>query len=93
MKPIILKADQDGKILINAEDIEKMVSDAYNEGYSDGKRETPITINNPRVDYPGVGNPWLPTWYTTVTCDSVTVKGGDSPSISSNGATGSDQSL
>ena len=93
MKPIILKADQDGKILVTVEEIEKMVSDAYDEGYRDGKQMAPITINNPRVDYPGVGTPWLPTWYTTVTCDSVTVKGGDSPSISSNGATGSDQSL
>ena len=74
MKPIILKADQDGKILITAEDVEKMVSDAYDEGYRDGKQETPITINNPRVDYPGVDKPWLPTWYTTVTCDTVELK-------------------
>ena len=67
MKPIILKADQGGKILITAEAIEKMVSDAYDEGYRDGKQAAPITINNPRVDYPGVDKPWLPTWYTTVT--------------------------
>ena len=75
MKPIILKADQDGKILITAEDVEKMVSDAYNEGYSDGKQAAPITINNPRVDNPY--SPWMPTWYSTVTCDAVELKTGE----------------
>ena len=33
MKPIILKSDKDGNILIIQEEIEKMVNDAYNDGY------------------------------------------------------------
>jgi len=37
MKPIILKADQDGKLLITVDEIQKMVEDAYNEGVADGK--------------------------------------------------------
>ncbi len=37
MRPIILKADQDGKLLITVDEIRKMVEDAYNEGVADGK--------------------------------------------------------
>ena len=37
MKPIILKADQDGKLLITVDEIQQMVEDAYNEGVADGK--------------------------------------------------------
>ena len=37
MKPIILRANQDGKLLITVDEIQKMVEDAYNEGVADGK--------------------------------------------------------
>lgn len=40
MKPIILKVDAEGKILISAEEIQTMVEDAYNAGYADGKGQT-----------------------------------------------------
>ena len=68
MKPIVLKENQDGKIVITADEIERMVNEAYNEGYKDGKANGGITITNP--------SPWTPTpqpWYTTVTCDSLTI--------------------
>lgn len=65
MKPIVLKADQDGKILISAEEIEKLVSDAYDEGYRDGKAAAPITVS------PGISTPQYP-WYDHVhiTCQA-----------------------
>lgn len=59
MKPIILKADQDGKLLITVDEIQKMVEDAYNEGVVDGKASVPVIIypsyepwprNNPTID-------------------------------------------
>lgn len=46
MKPIILKADQDGKLLITVDEIQKMVEDAYNEGVADGKASV-LTITSP----------------------------------------------
>ena len=87
MKPIILKAGQDGKIMITAEEIEKMVSDAYNEGYCDGKANGGITITQPS---PWTPSPYIPTWYTTVTCDNLTVSDSNS-SLYSDGSTGSGQ--
>ena len=44
MKPIILKADQDGKLLITVDEIRKMVEDAYNEGVADGKASVQNTL-------------------------------------------------
>ena len=64
MKPVILKADQSGKILITAEEIEKIVSDAYDQGYQDGKGAVTITYD-PQTTW----NKWPPT----ITCDSVTL--------------------
>ncbi len=63
MKPVILKADQDGRVLITAEEIEKIISDAYDQGYQDGKGS--VTINyEPQTTW----NKWPP-----ITCDSVTL--------------------
>ena len=64
MKPVILKADQDGRIVITAEEIEKIVSDAYDQGYQDGKGSVTVTYE-PQT-----------TWNQsppTITCDSVTL--------------------
>ncbi len=52
MKPIILKADQDGKLLITADEIQQMVEDAYNEGVADGKASVQ---NRPPLTY---GDRW-----------------------------------
>lgn len=68
MKPVILKADQDGRILITAEEIEKIVSDAYDQGYQDGKGSVTVTYE-PQTTW----NKWPP-----ITCDSVTFSSVDS---------------
>jgi len=65
MKPIILKADQDGKILITADEIMKMVQDAYDEGYRDGRASNPVTITSP--NWP-VNVPETTPWWDRVTC-------------------------
>ena len=70
MKPIILKADQDGKLLITVDEIQQMVEDAYNEGVADGKASVQ---NRPSLTY---GDLWqqttpykIPSYYgTEITC-------------------------
>lgn len=70
MKPIILKADQDGKLLITVDEIRTMVEDAYNEGVADGKDSAQ---NRPPLTY---GDLWqktnttpIPNYYRTdITC-------------------------
>ena len=51
MKPIILKEDGNGKIVVTADEVQKMVDDAYNSGYADGRNSCP-TIINQRDYYP-----------------------------------------
>ncbi len=63
MKPVILKAGQDGRIMITAEEIEKIISDAYDQGYQDGKGSVTVTYE-PQTTW----NQWPP-----ITCDSVTL--------------------
>jgi len=70
MKPVILKADQSGKILITAEEIEKIVSDAYDQGYQDGKGSVVTVTCDPQTTW----NKWPPN----ITCDSVTFSSVDS---------------
>ena len=51
MKPIIIKTDSNGKLIVTEEDIKKIVDDAYNEGYKDGKEygeKNPVTITYPK---------------------------------------------
>ena len=68
MKPIILRADQDGNLMITADKIQEMVEDAYNEGVADGKASVQ---NRPSLTQ---GDLWqnttpLPTYYKyDVTC-------------------------
>ena len=58
MKPIILKEDSDGNIKVTPEEIQRMVNDSYQEGYSDGQRNASITVQR---DF----TPWVtPTWIT-----------------------------
>lgn len=63
MKPVILKADQDGRIMITAEEIEKIISDAYDQGYQDGKGSVTVPYE-PETTW----SKWPP-----ITCDSVTL--------------------
>ena len=62
MKPIILKADQDGKLLITVDEIRTMVEDAYNEGVADGKASVQ---NRPSLTYPDLWQNTRPEYYTT----------------------------
>ena len=43
MKPVVIKADHDGRIMITAEEIKKNISDAYDQGYQDGKGSVMVT--------------------------------------------------
>ena len=55
MKPIILRADPDGNLMITADKIQQMVEDAYNEGVADGKASVQ---NRPSLSY---GDLWQTT--------------------------------
>ena len=70
MKPIILKADQGGKLLITVDEIQQMVEDAYNEGVADGKA---IVQNRPPLDYSDLWQKTTPStipfyYGTEITC-------------------------
>jgi len=68
MRPIILKADQDGKLLITVDEIQQMVEDAYNEGVADGKASVQ---NRPPLTYDDLWQKTtpIPNYYRTdVTC-------------------------
>ena len=63
MKPIMIQIDKQGKIDITAEEIRKIIDDAYAQGYSDGKASvTPAIIYNERT-WPY----WREYWYSTTT--------------------------
>ena len=51
MKPIILIADQDNQIKITPDEIEKIVDDAYQAGYEDGKKMGSITCPSYPITY------------------------------------------
>ena len=69
MKPIILRADQDGNLMITADKIQQMVEDAYNEGVADGKA---IAKNSQPLTYPDLWQTTpskIPSYYgTEITC-------------------------
>ena len=69
MKPYIIYIDEkkleDGKIIINQEDFEKIISEVYQQGYDDGQKNNiiaPITPYPTWIPDP-ITNP--PNWYTT----------------------------
>ena len=49
MKPIILVKDKDGKIEIAEAEIKKLISDAYDEGYRDGRQSQSWISTTPSV--------------------------------------------
>ena len=49
---VIVEKNKDGKIELATEELQKMLDDAYNQGYSDGKSS--VT----HITYPS-----YPTWY------------------------------
>lgn len=66
MKPIILKEDKDGNIKIVPEEIQKMIDDAYQAGFEDGRRSVPITIQ-PTLIEPWWRSPWHSTDHVSIT--------------------------
>lgn len=52
---VIIEKNKDGKIELTKEELQKMLDDAYNQGYSDG-----------RVRYDTITYPSHP-WWTTIT--------------------------
>ena len=71
MKPIILKEDNDGNIKIVPEEIQKMIDDAYQAGFEDGRRSAPITIQ-PALIKPWWESPWYSTDHVSITCKAET---------------------
>ena len=65
---VIIEKNKDGKIELTKEELQKMLDDAYNQGYVDGKgRYDTIT-------YPSY--PWYTTIATnTISTDKVTLNG------------------
>lgn len=60
MKPIVIKEDKDGNVKISAEEIQKMIDDAYEAGYTDGQMSYPIfnrTEHPLTFTHPGWDNP------------------------------------
>ena len=75
MKPIVLEKDANGNIKLTVEEIKRMVEDAYDAGYKDGKNS--VTVINP-IPSTTPSYPWQPTWpepkvgdHITITCKSL----------------------
>ena len=58
MKTIVLEKNPDGNVVLSVDQIRKMLDDAYDEGYRDGKAADKVSITYP--SYP-------PMWYNTTT--------------------------
>lgn len=65
MKPMIITIpSNDGKIILTKEELEKILSDAYEQGRYDGKESSPTYV--PYTPYtPTINNPWKENWYYT----------------------------
>ena len=74
MKPIILEKDKDGNVRVTADEIKKMVEDAYESGYEDGRKSVPITVPAP---YPYNPAPYTPNWidrdHIVIACETLPV--------------------
>ena len=77
MKPIIvLVKNKDEKIELTKEELEKIVKDAYDEGYEDGQEAS----NKGTITYPSYPYPYTPSTPNTpitppITCCNVNVSG------------------
>ena len=65
MKPVVLVVkEKDGKLDITKEELQKMIDEAYEQGYKDGDKRVPIItpiepdITTPQVFYDSSGNPY-----------------------------------
>lgn len=62
MKPIVITVDENGEAKLTPEQLQKLIDDAYKQGYEDGYRAVVVTTPT----YP----PYTTPYYTspTVTC-------------------------
>ena len=58
---VVIEKNKDGKIEFTKDELQKMLDDAYNKGYSDG-----------RLRWDTITYPSYPNWYTTTT-DKITL--------------------
>lgn len=72
MKPIILEKDKDGKLQVTVDEIKKMVEDAYEAGYEDGRKAVPITIPSTPFYTPMPNTtPWIDRDHIVITCKTL----------------------
>ena len=72
---VVIERNKDGKIELTKEELQKMLDDAYNQGYVDGKGKYDT------ITYPSY--PWYATTSTTnvIDKDKVTLNGTEVSSI------------
>ena len=63
---VVVEKNKDGKIEFTKDELQKMLDEAYNQGYSDGKATRWDTITYP--SHP---------WYVSTTSDKVTLNATD----------------
>ena len=57
---VVIEKNKDGKIELTKEELQKMLDDAYTQGYTDGKGR-----------YDTITYPSYPLWYTTTNTNTV----------------------
>lgn len=68
---VVVEKNKDGKIEFTKDELQKMLDEAYNKGYSDGKATRWDTITYP-------SNPWyVSTSSNTVANNKITLNGTD----------------
>lgn len=68
---VVIEKNKDGKIEFTKDELQKMLDDAYNQGYLDGKATKWDTITYP-------SHPWyVSTNSNTVATDNITLNGTD----------------
>lgn len=67
---VVVEKNKDGKIEFTKDELQKMLDEAYNQGYSDGKAARWDTITYP-------SSPWYTTSSNTVTSNKITLNGTD----------------
>lgn len=71
---VVIEKNKDGKIELTKEELQKMLDDAYSQGYTDGKGR-----------YETITYPSNPIWYTT-TATNATSKDSITLDVTLNGA-------
>lgn len=59
---VIVEKNREGKIELTKDELQKMLDDAYHQGYADGNNK-----------YSTITYPSYPVWYSTAKTDEVTI--------------------